>query len=126
MRCAVFAAGRSASAGRWAGVLAPSSARQAKAAMIREGVMTSIFAVIRVVRKDRSGAVKLFGQHGARQQMRPCRRAERQQQVGLRATAFLMPVRRTDVDTRPGPTLVPPPLQLLLLFHLVHVYPLLM
>src|SRR3546814_69476 len=100
MRCALFAAARSASARRWAGVLAPSSARHAKAAMIREGVMTSTFAVIGVVRKDRSGAVKLFGQHGARQQMRPCRRAERQQQVGLGANVFLMAVSRADEETR--------------------------
>src|SRR3546814_14312567 len=76
--------------------------------MIREGVMTSTFAVIGVVRKDRSGAVKLFGQHGARQQMRPCRRAERQQQVGLGATVFLMAVSRADEETRLGHAPVPP------------------
>src|SRR3546814_14876953 len=108
MRCALFAAARSASARRWAGVLAPSSARHAKAAMIREGVMTSTFAVIGVVRKDRSGAVKLFGQHGARQQMRPCRRAERQQQVGLGAKVFTIALLRAAEEKRPGHPPAPP------------------
>ena len=50
--------------------------------------------------KNARRAVELFGQHRARQQVRPGRAAEGEQQVRLPALGLAMPVGGTDQETR--------------------------
>ena len=56
--------------------------------------------MIGVTRDDAGGAPQLFGEHRARQQVRPSCTAEGEQQVRLLALGLAMPVGGTDQETR--------------------------
>ena len=85
------------------------AARSSGAAMMRaERRMRLPFTMIGVVRKDRGGAKQLFGEHRADQQVRPCRRAERQQQVGICANVLAVTVGGADQEARLALAIVAP------------------
>ena len=63
--------------------------------------------MIGVVLADRLGAIELFGQHPAHQEMRPGQRAECDPVVGARSDGGVEPLRPADDEARRAPGILP-------------------
>ena len=85
-----------------------------RAAAARRGrrAAASAFPMIGVVGEDAGRAEQLLGQHRPRQQVRPGRRPERQQQVGLAAHLFVVAVGGADQEARLALAAVAPAFEL--------------